>query len=100
MGRAPGAPATTHMSSSAVRTHFHVCFVCQKVIPCTLMLSKTDEPPPADEPCNECGALQIQEQDAEGRVTAKFFCCDEHMYDYMLESEVLFGGPPLPSPVD
>ena len=54
------------------------------------MLRSGEEPPAADAACGECDALQIQEVDPEGRVTARFFCCEQHMYDHVLQCETLF----------
>ena len=62
----------------------HVCAVCDKPIPC--VVSGGD--PCA--PCQECDALQIQTTDEEsGAVTARFFCCEAHMYDAVLEDPAL-----------
>lgn len=74
----------------AVRIKTHACAVCQKSVPCTATDNHSSHD--GSEACAECESLQIQTEDAAtGKVSAVFFCCNEHMYDFLLQSEHLFG---------
>ena len=59
----------------------HKCFVCSKLIAC---LDCSDK----EVSCSKCKTLRIEvcEKEGDPPTEVKYICCDEHMYDCMLEA--------------